>query len=157
MAYWRLAEFSHVDFQLFLNSKPMTTSFSIKLYLLTVPVFFLIDMLWLGVIARNFYQNSLGSIIGPGVNWPAAIIFYLISIVGILIFAVAPALAAQSFDKAALWGALFGFFTYSTYDLTNLATIEAWPLKFAVVDILWGTVLCALVAVSSFFIGQWLR
>ena len=65
------------------------------LYLLTVPVFFLIDMLWLGVVAKNFYQDKLVDFLGP-VNWPAAIIFYLIFIVGILIFAVVPALEAQS-------------------------------------------------------------
>ena len=113
----------------------------LKLYLLTVPVFFTIDLLWLGVVAKNFYQNNLVHLLRPAVNWPAAFLFYFIYIAGIILFAVKPGLDAQSFAKAALWGALFGFFTYATYDLTNLATLRDWPLKVVVIDILWGSLL----------------
>ncbi len=123
------------------------------LYLLTIPVFFLIDMLWLGVLAKGFYQDKLGGFIGP-VNWTAAIIFYLIFIVGILIFAVAPALESQSLAKAVVLGALFGFFTYATYDLTNLATLKEWPVIVVVVDIIWGAVLSGSVAAISYLIGK---
>ena len=123
------------------------------LYLLTIPVFFLIDMLWLGVLAKGFYQDKLGGFIGP-VNWTAAIIFYLIFIVGILIFAVAPALESQSLAKAVVLGALFGFFTYATYDLTNLATLKDWPVIVVVVDIIWGAVLSGSVAAISYLIGK---
>lgn len=123
------------------------------LYLLTIPVFFLIDMLWLGVLAKGFYQDKLGGFIGP-VNWTAAIIFYLIFIVGILIFAVAPALESQSLAKAVVLGALFGFFTYATYDLTNLATLKDWPVIVVVVDIIWGAVLSGSVAAVSYLIGK---
>ena len=77
-------------------------------------------------------------------------------IVGIILFAVRPGLEAQSLAKAALWGALFGFFTYATYDLTNLATLRSWPIKVVVVDIVWGTLLCTLVASLSYLIGRWL-
>lgn len=80
----------------------------------------------------------------------------MIYIVGILLFAVRPALAAQALSQAALWGALFGFFTYATYDLTNLATLRDWPITVVVVDIAWGTLLCTLVASVSYLIGRWL-
>ena len=127
--------------------------FWIKLYLATIPVFFAIDMIWLGYLARDFYQSSLRHLLSPEVNWPAAFIFYFMYIAGILLFAVRPGLEAQSLGKACLWGALFGFFTYATYDLTNLATLQNWPLKVVVVDILWGTTLCTLVAGGSYLIG----
>lgn len=125
----------------------------VYLYLLTVPVFFLIDMLWLGVVAKDFYQEKLVDFLGP-VNWTAGIIFYLIFIVGILIFAVVPALEAQSVTRAIVLGALFGFFTYATYDLTNLATLKEWPIIVVFVDILWGAVLSGSVATASFLIGK---
>ena len=125
----------------------------IYLYLCTVPVFFLIDMVWLGVVAKGFYQQHLGSFIGP-INRPAAIIFYLIFIIGIIIFAVAPALETQSLIKAVVLGALFGLFTYATYDLTNLATLKDWPLIVVFVDIVWGMVLSGSVAAVSFIISR---
>jgi uncharacterized membrane protein len=127
----------------------------ISLYLLTVPVFFAIDMVWLGLVANKFYQEKLAAFLGP-VNWTAAIIFYLIFIVGIIIFAVVPALQAGDVWKAVIFGALFGFFTYATYDLTNLATLKDWPLIVTLVDMVWGAVLSASVATASFFIGRWL-
>ena len=129
----------------------------LKLYLLTIPVFFAIDLLWLGVVAKNFYQNSLAHLLSPTVNWPAALLFYFMYIVGIILFAVRPGLEGGSLAKAAFWGALFGFFTYATYDLTNLATLRHWPIKVVVVDIVWGTLLCTLVASGSFLIGRWLE
>ncbi len=125
----------------------------IYLYMLTIPAFFLIDMLWLGVIAKDFYQDKLVSFLGP-VNWVAAGIFYLIFIVGILIFAVAPALESQSLMKAIVLGALFGFFAYATYDFTNLATLKDWPLSIVIVDVVWGAVLSGSVAAISFLIGK---
>ncbi len=110
-------------------------------------------MLWLGVIAKDFYQEKLVDFLGP-VNWTAAIIFYLIFIVGVLIFAVVPALESQSLTKALVLGALFGFFAYATYDLTNLATLKDWPLSIVVVDMLWGAVLSGSVATASYIIGK---
>ena len=134
----------------------MNISFYLKLYALTVPVFFIIDLIWLGVVAKGFYQKNLNYILSPNVNWTAAIIFYLMYIAGILIFAVLPGVAKDSVRHAALWGALFGFFTYATYDLTNLALLKDWPLNIVVVDILWGVVLCTVVATLSFYIAKWL-
>lgn len=123
----------------------MTLLQFVYVYLISVPVFFVIDMVWLGVVARNLYQSQLGHLLGP-VNWPAAIIFYLVFLVGVLLFAIRPALLAGDWTQALLWGALFGFFTYATYDLTNLATLKDWPLTIVFVDIIWGTVLSASVA-----------
>lgn len=131
--------------------------FFFKLYLATIPVFFLIDMIWLGFVARNFYRDQLGDLLSPKVNWPAAIVFYLLFIVGILIFAVMPAVEKESWSKATVMGALFGLFTYATYDLTNLATINKWPLTVVLVDMAWGMVLCASVASVSYLLAQWLQ
>jgi uncharacterized membrane protein len=135
----------------------MNSSFWLKLYFLTVPVFFLIDMIWLGFAARNFYREQLHSLLNPQVNWAAALLFYFIYIAGILFFAVRPGLEAGSWGKTCVFAALFGFFTYATYDLTNLATLRDWPVLVAVVDIAWGTVLCTLVGGTSYLIGSWLR
>jgi uncharacterized membrane protein len=134
----------------------MNISFYLKLYALTVPVFFIIDLIWLGIVAKGFYQKNLKYILSPNVNWTAAIIFYFMYIAGILIFAVVPGVAKDSVRHAVLWGALFGFFTYATYDLTNLALLKDWPLNIVVVDILWGMVLCTLVSTISFYIAKWL-
>lgn len=128
----------------------------LKLYLVTIPVFFAIDLLWLGVVAKNLYQDNLAHLLRPTVNWPAALSFYFMYIAGIILFAVKPGLESASLAKAACWGALFGFFTYATYDLTNLATLRDWPIKIVVVDIAWGTLLCTLVASASYLLGRWL-
>ncbi len=114
-------------------------------YAISVPIFFAIDMVWLGFVASSFYKNQLGHLLGP-VNWPVAISFYLIFLVGLLIFAIAPALAGRGLMHAIIFGALFGFFTYATYDLTNWSTLRDWPWQVALVDMLWGTVLSASVA-----------
>ena len=128
--------------------------FYLKLYLLTVPVFFLLDMLWLGVVARDFYRRNLDRHLSDRVDWLAAIIFYLIYIAGILLFAVAPGLAADSLRKTATWAAAFGFFTYATYELTNRATLPNWPMKVVLIDTLWGITLCTIVGVTAHLIGE---
>lgn len=134
----------------------MTFLYLLKLYLLTIPIFFIIDMIWLGYVAKGFYRKNLAFILTPEVNWPAAIAFYLIYIVGILLFAVVPALERLSLLRALVWGGLFGFFTYATYDLTNMALIKGWPMKIVVVDIAWGMVLCSTVAALSYGVGRWI-
>ena len=128
----------------------------IYLYFLTIPVFFGIDMIWLGFVAKGFYRNNLGQLLRPDVNWTAALVFYLLYIGGILIFATMPALEKNSLYQAVVLGGLFGFFAYATYDLTNLATLKDWPLNVVIVDIIWGIVLTASVAAASFLIGRWL-
>lgn len=124
------------------------------LYSVTLFVFFAVDIIWLGYVARTFYRKNLHGIISPDVNWKAAGAFYLVYIAGILVFAVIPALQSGRVQTAIVWGGLFGFFTYATYDLTNMATLKNWPLKIVVVDIAWGTVLCSAVATLSFLGGN---
>ena len=126
-------------------------------YLLTTVVFFAIDLLWLGVIAKNFYGRHLSDFLSDQVNWTAAVVFYLLFIIGIFLFVIMPSYEKQSYLHALIYGALFGFFTYATYDLTNLATLNNWPIKVVVVDILWGMVLTSAVSVSGYFITQWLN
>ena len=130
--------------------------FYLKLYSLTVPIFFAIDLLWLGVVAKKFYRTNLNHILSDEVNWKAAIVFYLIYICGILVFAVRPAIASDSWRQAILFGGLYGFFTYATYDLTNMALIKNWPLVIVIVDIAWGACLCALVAYLSFHASRFI-
>jgi uncharacterized membrane protein len=131
----------------------MTILQYIYIYLLTVPVFFAIDLIWLGVVARGFYQGQLGHLLGP-VNWTAAIVFYLLYIVGILIFAVIPGLEAQSLARATILGAVFGFMAYATYELTNYALIKDWPFLVVWVDIAWGTVLTGAVAAGGYYLAK---
>ncbi len=121
------------------------------LYAMSVPVFFAIDMVWLGLVASNFYKSQLGNLMGP-INWPAAIIFYLVFLVGLTFFAIYPAVLKNSLMTAAILGGLFGFFTYATYDLTNLATLRDWPLSVTIVDMIWGTILGASVTVVTVFV-----
>jgi uncharacterized membrane protein len=120
-------------------------------YLLTALVFFVIDLAWLGLVARNMYSRYIGHLMSSRVNWVAAVVFYLAFIVGILIFAVYPAVDKGSIPQAVVRGALFGFFAYSTYDLTNLATLKDWPLFITIVDITWGMVLTSAVSGAGFF------
>lgn len=134
----------------------MTVPKIIISYLLTAVVFFAIDMVWLGFIAKNMYRKYLGSFLSDTVNWKAAIIFYLIFIVGIFIFAIMPAVEKSSVGKAVLLGALFGFFTYATYDLTNLATLKDWPLPIVFIDMAWGAVLTASVSTAGYYIVKWI-
>ncbi len=125
----------------------------VKLYLSALPVFFLVDMIWLGLIANKLYKNELGSLLAKNLNWTAGIIFYLIFIAGIIIFAVIPALEKKDLNHALIFGALFGFFCYATYDLTNLSTLKNWPFNLTIIDMIWGTVLSGLVATVTFWIA----
>lgn len=121
-------------------------------YVLTLVVFLIIDLAWLGLIAKNLYQKYLGSFLSDKVNWIAAIIFYLIYVVGISVFAIYPSYNKNSALSAVLLGALLGFFAYATYDLTNLATLKSWPLTIVFIDIAWGIVLTASVSLCGFYI-----
>lgn len=117
-------------------------------------VFFLaVDLLWLGVIMRDFYRAGIGHLMGDAFNIPAALIFYALYVVGIMIFAVMPALEAGAWQRAAVMGLLFGFFAYATYDLTNLATLRDWPLSLSLADMAWGSVLTAATAVVGYTVA----
>jgi uncharacterized membrane protein len=120
----------------------MTSGNILFLYALTVGVFFLIDLLWLGVVAKGFYQRYMGSLMRENVNWVAAVLFYLIYIGGIQVFVLLPAIQADTgVLKTTIMGGLLGFFAYSTFDLTSLALLKNWSITVVVVDIIWGILL----------------
>jgi uncharacterized membrane protein len=123
----------------------------ISTYFIALIAFFAIDMVWLGVISKNYYKQKLGFILSPNPNWVAAIVFYLIYIGGILFFAVNPALKEMNWQIALLNGAILGAMCYATYDLTNMATIANWPIEIVIIDIIWGIVLTGSVAVITYF------
>ena len=125
----------------------------LKLYAIALPVFFAIDMLWLGVVAKNFYRRQIGNIMKPDVNWVAAIIFYLIFIAGLVVFVIEPAVEKGSWKHALLLGAFFGLVCYATFDLTNLAVAKDWPVLVTIVDLAWGAVLAASVSTITYFIA----
>lgn len=128
----------------------------LKTYLITFSVFITIDLLWLGFIAKNLYRKELGFLMTDKTNWIAAIAFYAIFVLGMVIFVINPALTKDSWQFALLMGLFFGFITYSTYDLTNLATLKDWPIKITLIDLIWGTSLGGLVSSISFFIVNWI-
>jgi uncharacterized membrane protein len=130
--------------------------FYLKLYLCTLVGFLAIDAVWLTVVARGFYRRQLDFLLSDQPNWWAAIIFYLLFVVGLLVFAIVPGLQAGSLRKVLLLGAFFGLVTYATYDLTNLATVKNWPWLVTLVDMAWGTVLAAAVSGIGYFAGRWL-
>lgn len=107
-------------------------------YISTTVVFFAIDFVWLNYLAKDLYQDKIGHLLASSFNIPAAVGFYLLFIIGIVIFAIAPALQSGEWKTALVYGILFGFFTYATYDLTNLATLRDWPLSIVIIDLLWG-------------------
>jgi uncharacterized membrane protein len=130
----------------------MQISRIILTYIVSVPIFFIVDMIWLGVIAKGFYRKSLEPLITPDINWIAAIIFYLLFLVGVLIFALLPGIERRSLIYTIAMAALFGFIAYATYDLTNLATLRNWPLMLSIVDMIWGAFLSASTASITYLI-----
>ena len=129
----------------------------IKVYLVALPIFFAIDMIWLGLVAKSFYRKHLGSMMRPRPNWIAAMVFYLVFIAGIVFFAVLPGMEAGSWGTALLNGALFGCIAFATYDLTNLATMKDWPVIVTIVDLCWGTILSGSVAGLTYWVSGILR
>ncbi|MGD8898315.1 MAG: DUF2177 family protein [Acidobacteriota bacterium] len=128
----------------------MTSSVFLRLYGVAVVTFLVIDMIWLGVIARSFYRAQIGHLMRSNVNWAAAIVFYLLFVCGIVVLAVWPAIERRSLSHALALGALLGLVAYAAYDLTNLATLEGFPLTVALVDLVWGMVLCATVSAITY-------
>ena len=124
-------------------------------YGLTLIVFLIVDLAWLGIIAKNLYSRYLGEFMTDSINWTAAIIFYLIFVAGLFIFVIYPSVENNSILRVIILGALFGIVTYATYDLTNLATLKAWPIQIVVIDIIWGSILSIIVSLSGFYIVRY--
>jgi uncharacterized membrane protein len=126
----------------------------LKLYIIALPVFLGIDMIWLTLVAKNFYAKHIGFLMTKNPNLLAALIFYLIFIAGLIFFVITPALDKKMWTHALLAGAFFGLITYATYDLTNLATVKNWPIIITVVDLVWGMALSASVSVITYYIAK---
>jgi uncharacterized membrane protein len=125
-----------------------------KLYGIALALFLALDLTWLGVVAKGFYAQQVGFMMRERVLWPAALLFYALFVLGLLVFVIGPAFEARSVMKALALGAFFGFITYQTYDLTNYAIVKGWPLPLVVVDIAWGTVLAGAVSTGTVWIGK---
>ena len=128
-----------------------------KIYLVSLAAFIAIDMIWLSLAARSFYQQQLGFLMTPRPDWFVAVLFYLLFVAGLMFFVIVPGLNANSLKATLLKAALFGLITYATYDLTNLATLKDWPALLSIVDMLWGTFLSASVSCIGFFAGKRLK
>ena len=122
----------------------------IKNIIISVIIFLLVDFLWLGAVAKNFYDNQL-SPFKRTLNWPAAILTYLLIIVAINLF-VLPRASGEPW-RGFIWGGLLGLCLYGVYDLTNWATLSDWSVKMVVVDMLWGIMLCGTVSALTIFIS----
>jgi uncharacterized membrane protein len=124
----------------------------VRNYFILLGVFLVIDGLWLMVIAKKLYADHLGYLMASKPNLPAALIFYLLFVAGLMAFVVNPALAAGSWKAALLPGLFFGLVTYATYDLTNLATIKDWPVLITAIDLAWGSFVSGLTSVLGYLI-----
>jgi len=134
----------------------MTLTLALKLYAIAFALFIVIDLVWLGVVANGLYRRILGPLMRDQPNWPVAIAFYALFIVGLVYFAIAPAVDGGTLGDAALKGALFGFFTYATFDLTNWAVLKGYPAAIVPIDMAWGTALGAGVATGTYLVNDWL-
>jgi len=126
----------------------------IKLFAISFVIFFIIDLIWLGIIAKNLYRQYIGNLLRTDVNWVAAIVFYLLFIAGLVLFVLIPGVDKQSLTHVMIYGALFGFMTYATYDLTNLATLKDWPIQITIIDLAWGTFLGFSTSTISYLLFQ---
>lgn len=126
----------------------------LKAYPAVLITLLVLDGTFIGVVAKDFYKNNIGHLMSGNVVWWAVIVFYLVYAVGLVYFAVMPAVTEGSWVKAALLGAAIGFLAYCAYDLTNQATLKEWPVVITVADIAWGTILSAAAATIGFFAGK---
>ncbi len=126
----------------------------LRLYGWGVLVCFAVDLVWLGLLARNFYSTRLGHLMRPDVQWVPAVLFYLIYVAALVVFVVQPGLERQSLGWVVRMGAFFGLAAYAAFDLTGLALFRDFPLSAAVVDLIWGASLSALVSSSVYLIAR---
>ncbi len=124
-------------------------------YLAIAGTFLVLDLIWLGFVANGFYRSAMGPLMADSINLPAAVAFYVLYTIGVLIFVVAPALETGGWPRALMMGALFGLIAYATYDLTSLAVIRGFPAGMAFVDMAWGTVATAAVSALAVVIADW--
>jgi uncharacterized membrane protein len=117
-------------------------------------VFLSIDAVWLTLAAPSLYRPLIGDMLLERFNLLPAVLFYVIYIAGIVVFAISPAFSTGRWTTAMLHGALLGFAAYATYDLTNQATLRNWPVAVTVADLCWGTILTAFAATAGYLIAH---
>lgn len=113
-----------------------------------------VDLIWLLGIAKNLYREEMGDLMASEPKLIAGLAFYLLYALGVCIFVVAPALSKQSLMHALQYGALFGFFCYMTYDLTNLAVVRDFPTRLAFIDMAWGSAVTAFASGITYWVGN---
>jgi uncharacterized membrane protein len=123
-------------------------------YVVAAAVFCVLDLLWLGTVAEDTYSRHLGDLLAPSPNVGAAFVFYAIFVAGLLYFVIHPAVEDGSWRRAAGAGAFFGFVTYATWDLTNLAVLRDFPAALVPIDLAWGTFLAAAVSLTTYAVAQ---
>lgn len=121
-------------------------------YAATAVVFAVLDLAWLSFAASRLYQPHLGAVLAEGFRAGPAVAFYLLYVLGMVVFAVGPALRGGGLGTALAYGALLGLVAYGTYDLTNMATLKVWPLKVTLIDLAWGSFATAVAATA----GTWI-
>ncbi len=126
----------------------------IYLYGITFGIFLIVDLIWLNFIAKNLYQKEIGTLLLKNPNLLPAFLFYALFIVALLVLVLIPGIQSNSLTKTLLLGAVFGFITYATYDLTNLATLQGWSIKMTVIDLIWGTSVSTFVTFWGYIIGS---
>lgn len=126
----------------------------LKVFIISLPIFLIIDFIWLGLVAKKLYDQELSSF-ERTLNWPAAISVYLVLVLGVVVFS----LSRNSSDpwQGFIWAGTFGFLSYGVYDLTNLATLANWSLKITIIDMIWGTILCGTIGYIAIVISNWLK
>jgi len=125
-----------------------------KLYLSALVAFCALDFTWLGVVAKSLYREQMGHLMRSDVQWGAAVAFYLIYVGAVVVLCVLPAIERQSLHRAIGLGALFGLAAYAAFDLTSLALLKDYPLKIALIDLAWGTVLTGSVSAAAFLVAR---
>lgn len=127
----------------------------LKLYLVALCLFLSLDFLWLGFVAKGIYRHELGFVLAQQFKMLPAFIFYLIYVSGLVFFCINPAIEKESSILALAYGAFFGLIAYATYDLTNLATLNNWPIKIVVIDLCWGVALTSAVCfITTYLAGH---
>ena len=135
---------------------------TLKVYVLLLPVFFVLDFLWLGVLASGLYKRELGSFLRLSgdaltpITW-AALIVYLAIPLGVVLFALPRVSSENLIGSSLFWGALYGIVLYAIYDMTNYSLIKGWPLKLSLIDICWGGVLNACATCAAALLDRWLK
>jgi len=128
-----------------------------KLSLISLVVFIVLDLLWLGIIAKKIYQEQIGFLLNSGMKWQPAILFYCLYSAALVFFAIMPALREGNWVSAVLYGGFLGLTCYGTYEFTNWATLRGWPIKIVAYDLLWGTFISAVTSVITFWMATFIN